>query len=118
MKLFFSLFLLLLIGCEKQHINPTPLNKFTARVNLSPSKTTLYYDVFASNDKNYWVKIKYIENGEQNLNNFSFEFTLEPFWCNGVLAVDPNKKLYGAIRETKAGNVVAMLPDNSIVIKK
>ncbi len=56
-------------------------------VNLSPSKTTLYYDVFASNDKDYWVKIKYIEKGEQNLNNFSFEFTLEPFWCNGVLGL-------------------------------
>lgn len=115
MKFFVFVFLVFLVSCEKPAIDK-PALKFTATVSLSPSKITRYYDVFVSNDKNYWVTIKNIKRGEIQTRTFSFDFVLAPFWCNGNVSVDPAKKLYGAIRETKADNIISMLADSCIII--
>ena len=115
MKFFVIVLLIFFVSCEKPAMDK-PAQKFTATVSLSPSKTTLHYDVFVSNDKNYWVTIKNIKRSEIQTKTFSFDFVLEPFWCNGNVAVDPAKKLYGAVRETKADNIVSMLADSCISI--
>ena len=108
-----------LIGCKKETpiLSPIQANKFMATVYLNPTEKTLYYDVFVSNDKVYWLTIKTIKKSEVSSNPFSFGFTFEDFWCNGVIAVSPNKKLFGAIRETMVNNEIGMLPDNVIQIK-
>jgi hypothetical protein len=88
-----------------------------ATVYLNPTEKTLYYDVFVSNDKVYWLTIKTIKKSEVSSNPLFFGFTFEDFWCNGIIAVSPDKKLFGAIRETMVNNEIGMLPDNVIQIK-
>ncbi len=93
--------LLFLTACSKEHIEKP--NLFTASVSINPTSKTLFYDVFYSNDKVYWLTAKHIVPAKQyGKQDISFDFKVENI-SGCPRQIDFRKPLYGCMRETLTG---------------
>src|ERR1035437_57370 len=95
-----TLLILFLGSCKKEVPASVPTHQFTATVYLTPTDSTVAYDIFLSDDKKMWIWALRID--KPKTNPFSFGFDFSGLVCNGILYADPNKKLYGATRELVA----------------
>ncbi|MDB5200537.1 MAG: hypothetical protein JWO92_2500 [Chitinophagaceae bacterium] len=113
-------FLFLLTSCSKVLIEPKPEKptQFTAILSINPTSKTLYYDLFASNDKNalpgYWLWIGRVQANEIKNGKASFEFNA-PIVCG--VTIEKNKPVYGCSREVVYGNIMMEINYESVVIK-
>jgi hypothetical protein len=116
-----NLLVILLFGCQKgQNIVNNPVkHRFDATITLKPTDSTLYYDVFLSNDKNapenLWIFAFRVDRVTV-IKSSTFSFDFNGVVCNDIVYANPEKKLFACTRETINGNISLSLNYTSIII--
>jgi len=120
MKKFIYIFILVaLVSCtEKEKLSEPPAKMFTATITVTPTPQTLYYHVYATNDKNAplnmrlyvgTVQASEIKNGKAV---FGFD---APVVCG--VTIEKDKPVYGCSQEMTYGNIPKDMDYNSVTIK-
>lgn len=111
---------MILASCSKDppaQAAPQQVGRFMATVDLKPTSQTNYYDLFVANTTDTafigWRWVKRITVLDLHYGSV-MGFDLDPYWCNGILYVTPEKKLYGATRENSYGNITHAMDYRSV----